>query len=97
MNAYEIIKKPVLSEKGFAGVENKRYVFLVAPASSKPEIKKAIETIYEGVIVESVNTARYRGKMKRHGKHSGLTPSYKKAVVQLAHASKTIEGFDGLQ
>ncbi len=97
MTAYDIIRKPVLSEKGFAGIEGKRYTFFVAMNATKTQIKAAIEEIYDGVVVERVNTARYRGKVKRQGKYSGLTPSYKKAIVQLKAKSKGISAFESLQ
>lgn len=95
MLSHDIIIKPVLTEKSYKGIESKKYTFVVAKTANKTEIKKAVEEVF-GVQVESVNTANVRGKMKRMGKNQGLTPAYKKAVVQLKNDSKSIEFFDSL-
>ena len=95
MLAQDIIKKPLLTEKSYAGIQDKKYTFVVDKKANKTEIKKAVEEIF-GVQVEKVNTANVRGKMKRMGKNQGLTPSYKKAIVQLKKDSKSIEFFDSL-
>ena len=95
MNSYDIIRRPVLTEKSYAGIAAKTYTFEVAKAANKVEIKKAVEEIF-GVKVEKVNTANVDGKMRRMGAHQGLTPSYKKAIVQLKADSKSIEFFDSL-
>ena len=95
MNSYDIIRRPILTEKSYAGIAAKTYTFEVAKAANKVEIKKAVEEIF-GVKVEKVNTANVDGKMRRMGAHQGLTPSYKKAVVQLKKDSKSIEFFDSL-
>lgn len=95
MFAQDIIKKPLLTEKSYAGIQDKKYTFVVDKKANKTEIKKAVEEIF-GVQVEKVNTANVRGKMKRMGKNQGLTPSYKKAIVQLKKDSKSIEFFDSL-
>jgi large subunit ribosomal protein L23 len=97
-NAHDIIIRPVLTEKSYSGIENKTYTFVVAKKANKTQIKTAIEKIYEGhgVKVESVNTVNVRGKIKRMGKTSGRTPSYKKAVIKLTTDSKTITEFDSL-
>lgn len=95
MNARDIIIKPVLTEKSYAGIQNKRYVFVVNKKASKPEIKKAVETIF-GVSVEKVNTVNVNGKLKRQGRTQGYTADYKKAYVQLTADSKSIEFFDSL-
>ena len=96
MNTYDIIIRPLLSEKTYAGIQNKRYAFVVAKKANKVEIKKAIEQIF-GVKVASVNTANYDGKFKRQGKSEGYTSEFKKAYVTLADDSKSIEFFEGLQ
>ena len=95
MKAHDIIIKPILSEKSYAGIADKKYTFVVAKSANKTEIKLAIEEIF-GVKVDYVNTANVDGKMRRMGAHQGLTPSYKKAIVQLKKDSKTIEFFDSL-
>ena len=82
MNAYDIILKPILSEKSFDGISDKRYTFEVAKSASKTDIKNAVEQIFK-VKVEKVNTVNYDGKIKRMGRHEGRTASYKKAIVQL--------------
>ncbi len=95
MNAYDIIKRPILSEKSYAGIGTKKYTFEVAAEATKTQIKCAIEEIFK-VKVDSVNTANVFGKIKRQGKHEGLTGNYKKAIVQLSADSKSIEFFDSL-
>lgn len=95
MTAHDIIIRPVLSEKTYADIANKKYTFEVAKGANKTQIKQAVEEVF-GVKVASVNTANVYGKIKRQGKHEGLTGSYKKAIVQLTADSKTIEFFDSL-
>ena len=95
MKTYDIIKKPILSEKTYAGIQNKKYAFEVAKNSNKVEIKKAIEEIF-GVKVKSVNTVNVNGKLKRQGKTQGYTSDYKKAYVTLTADSKAIEFFESL-
>ena len=82
MNARDIIIKPLLSEKSYAGIKDKKYSFVVAKTANKTEIKLAVEEIF-GVSVEKVNTAIVGGKLKRQGKYEGYAPDYKKAIVQL--------------
>jgi len=95
MVAHDIIVRPILSEKSYADIATKKYTFEVAKAANKTQIKKAVEEIFK-VKVESVNISNVYGKIKRQGKHEGLTGSYKKAIVQLTSDSKTIEFFDSL-
>ena len=95
MLSHDVIIRPVLTEKSYAGIEKKRYTFVVARSANKTEIKKAVEEVF-GVQVESVNTMNVRGKLKRMGKNQGYTPAYKKAIVQLKTDSKSIEFFDSL-
>ena len=92
---YDIIIRPVLSEKSYDGMADKKYVFEVAIGANKTEIKKAVETIF-GVKVETVNTLRTEGKMKRQGRTQGRRPERKKAYVKLTEGSKTIEFFEGM-
>jgi len=97
-SAYDIIKRPVLTEKGYEGIADKRYVFEVAIDANKAEIKAAVEEVFkeDGVKVESVNTARTMGKMKRQGRTQGRTPEVKKAYVTLKKDSKPIKFFEGM-
>jgi len=96
MNKYDVIIRPILSEKSFADVKNMKYTFVVAKDADKFQIKKAVEEIFK-VKVEKVNTARYDGKIKRQGRTEGKRPDWKKAYVQLTKDSKPIEFFEGLQ
>ena len=93
--AYDIIKRPVITEKSMESVGDKKYVFEVALDANKVEIRKAIEEIF-GVKVDSVNTLRTMGKMKRQGRTQGRTPEIKKAYVTLKKDSKPIEFFEGM-
>ena len=92
---YDNIIRPVLSEKSYDGMADKKYAFEVAIGANKTEIKKAVETIF-GVKVETVNTLRTEGKMKRQGRTQGRRPERKKAYVKLTEGSKTIEFFEGM-
>ena len=96
MTAYDIIIRPVITERSMAAVAEKKYVFEVAKTAGKIEIKKAVEEIF-GVKVASVNTVTMRGKEKRMGAgRPGMTRQWKKAYVQLTADSKTIEFFEGM-
>ena len=95
-SAYDIIKKPVLTEKSYAEMANKKYTFEVAITANKTEIKQALEKVFEGVKVDSVNTMRTIGKIKRQGRFSGRTPEIKKAIVTLKKDSKAIPFFEGM-
>ena len=95
MEARDVIIRPILTEKSYAGIENKRYVFEVAKSANKTQIKLAIEEIFE-VSVESVHTVNCKGKLKRMGRSQGYTPDYKKAIVQLKKDSKAIALFESL-
>jgi large subunit ribosomal protein L23 len=92
---HDIILRPVLTEKSYDGMADKKYVFEVAVNANKTEIKQAIEAIFE-VKVAEVNTVRTMGKMKRQGRTQGRRPEVKKAYVTLTEASKTIEFFEGM-
>lgn len=92
---HDIIIKPVLSEKSYDEMPDKKYTFLVDPRANKTEIKNAVEAIF-GVKVQSVNTLRQQGKLKRVGVHTGRKPSFKKAYVKLTAESKEIEFFEGM-
>ena len=96
MNAYDIIKRPVITEQSMESVADKKYVFMVDINSNKTEIKAAVEEIF-GVKVAKVNTVRMQGKVKRTGAYpAGRRPAYKKAIVTLTADSKTIELFEGM-
>lgn len=95
MTAYDIIISPVLSEKSYDGIPDKRYTFKVVKTANKTQIKAAVEEIF-GVKVASVNTSNYDGKTKRMGRSEGKTSSFKKAIVTLTADSKAIEFFESL-
>ena len=95
-NPHDIILRPVLTEKGYDGIADKRYVFEVAIDANKIEIKTALEKVFPEIKVARVNTLRTLGKMKRQGVHTGRTPEVKKAYVILAEDSKPIEFFEGM-
>ncbi|MGI6169310.1 MAG: 50S ribosomal protein L23 [Christensenellales bacterium] len=92
---YDILIRPILSEKTYDMLSQRRYAFEVVPTANKTEIKLAVEQAF-GVKVQSVNTMRRLGKLKRQGVHVGRRPSIKKAYVTLEADSKGIEAFDGL-
>lgn len=92
MLAYDIIKKPVITEQSMTAAADKKYTFVVAKTANKTQIKMAVEKIFS-VKVEKVNTMNYDGKTKRMGKNVGKTASYKKAIVTLTPSSKEIEFF----
>ena len=96
MNSYDIIIRPIITERALSAVADKKYVFEVAKDAGKIEIKKAVEEIF-GVKVASVNTVNMPAKAKRLGAaRPGMTRSWKKAYVQLTADSKTIEFFEGM-
>jgi large subunit ribosomal protein L23 len=95
MNKYDIIIAPILTEKSYDGIAEKKYTFKVAQDATKTQIKVAVEDIF-GVKVARVNTVNVDGKKKRMGKYEGTTTGYKKAVVTLTQESKTIEFFESL-
>ena len=92
---YDVIKRPVLTENSYDAMGDNKYTFEVAIDANKIEIKTAIEAIF-GVKVESVNTMRVLGKMKRQGRFEGRTAEKKKAIVKLTKDSKKIEFFEGM-
>ena len=96
MNAHDIIIRPVLTEKSYEAIQNKTYVFIVAKGAGKTEIKQAIEEIFPGVKVDSVNTINRLGKIRRQGRYEGRRASTKKAYITLTKDSKTIDAFDSL-
>ncbi|MBR1737000.1 MAG: 50S ribosomal protein L23 [Firmicutes bacterium] len=93
---YDIILKPVITEKSMATMADKKYTFYVHPEATKVQIKEAVEKMFEGAEVESVNTLNLKGKVKRRGYTTGRTNNRKKAIVQLKETSKEIEIFQGM-
>ena len=96
MNAYDIIKKPLISEKSYAGIADKKYVFVVDVNADKKQVKAAVEKAFDGVKVEKVNIVNVDGKFKRQGRTEGFTAKYKKAYVKLTADSKPIAFFESL-
>ncbi|MBE6990408.1 MAG: 50S ribosomal protein L23 [Ruminococcaceae bacterium] len=95
-NVYDIIIRPIITERSMEATGEKKYVFEVAPDAGKIEIKKAVEEIF-GVKVAKVNTINMKGKAKRLGaSRPGKRKDWKKAYVQLTEDSKTIEFFEGM-
>ena len=96
MTAYDIIIRPIITERAMAGAADKKYVFEVAKDATKIDIAKAVEEVF-GVKVVKVNTLRVNGKLKRTGAYpQGRRAAYKKAIVTLTPDSKTIEFFEGM-
>ena len=96
MAAQDIIIRPIVTEKTMSGVQAKKYTFEVAVDAGKTEIKHAVEELFEGVKVASVNTMRVQGKVKRQGRTMGRRPERKKAIVTLKADSKGIQFFEGM-
>lgn len=92
---YDVIIKPVISERSMDEAQRKKYTFKVATDANKTEVKLALEEIF-GVEVEKVNIMNVQGKLKRMGKNIGRTAATKKAIVTLTEKSKEIEFFQGL-
>ena len=93
---YDVILKPVVTEKSMNIMADGKYTFLVHPDATKTQIKEAVEKMFDGTKVKSVNTLNIAGKTKRRGMTFGKTAMTKKAIVQLTEDSKEIEVFQGL-
>ena len=93
---YDVILKPVLTEKSMNAMAEKKYTFLVHPEATKTQVKEAVEKMFEGTKVAKVNTMNADGKTKRRGMTYGKTAKTKKAIVQLTAESADIELFEGL-
>lgn len=78
---YDVILKPVVTEKSMAGMGDKKYTFLVHPEANKSQIKEAVEKMFAGTKVKTVNTMNMDGKNKRRGATTGKTAKTKKAIV----------------
>ena len=92
----DIIRKPVITEAAMDMIADRNYVFHVSESATKAEIAAAVEAMFKGTKVESVNTVNMKRKPKRLGYHAGYTSAWKKAIVTLTADSKTIEFFEGL-
>ena len=93
---YDVILKPVITEKSMEDMSAKKYTFLVHPEANKTQIKEAVEKMFEGTKVANVNTMNLEGKTRRRGMTFGKTAAKKKAIVQLTEDSADIEIFTGL-
>ena len=93
---YDVILKPVITEKSMEMMADKKYTFQVHTDATKSQIKEAVEKMFEGTKVKSVNTMNMDGKKKRRGMTVGTTAKTKKAIVALTEDSKDIEIFEGL-
>lgn len=93
---YDVILKPVITEKSMEDMSAKKYTFLVHPEANKTQIKEAVEKMFEGTKVANVNTMNLEGKTRRRGMTFGKTATKKKAIVQLTEDSADIEIFAGL-
>ena len=93
MEARDVLKRPVITERSSEAMEFNKYTFEVDTRANKTHIKQAVESIF-GVKVEKVNVQNYKGKFKRMGKHAGYTNKRRKAIVTLTADSKDIELFE---
>jgi large subunit ribosomal protein L23 len=91
----EILLAPVVSEKSYAGLAERRYTFKVHPDAHKTQVRQAVESLF-GVQVQHVNIVKVQPKPKRRGLHRGTRPGWKKAIVQLREGN-TIDVFEGAQ
>jgi large subunit ribosomal protein L23 len=91
VNVYDIVRRPLITEKGHAKRENERTLcFEVHPEANKIEIKQAVETVFR-VKVAEVRTSNFAGKLRRRGRFSGYASDWKKAYVRLAKGQKIPE------
>lgn len=93
MDARDIIKRPVITERSSEIMADKKYTFEVDVRANKTQVKDAVEEIF-GVKVEKVNVMNYKGKFKRMGRFGGYTNKRRKAVITLTKDSKEIELFE---
>lgn len=94
-SSYDVIIKPIITEKSMMEIEAGKYTFKVATDANKSEIRAAVEEVF-GVKVQSVNTMNVKGKVKRQGRFVGKRADWKKAIITLTADSKTIELFEGM-
>lgn len=93
-SAHQIIRRPVVTEKGTALKEENKYIFEVDRRANKVEIKQAVESLFN-VKVAAIHTVSMRGKVKRLGRFAGRTSDWKKAIVTLREGH-SIEFFEGV-
>ncbi|MBH1941219.1 50S ribosomal protein L23 [Mobilitalea sibirica] len=93
---YDVILKPIVTEKSMNSMSEKKYTFSVHPDATKNQIKEAVEKMFTGAKVAKVNTMNLEGKNRRRGNNVGKTSKIKKAIVQLTADSAEIEIFSGL-
>ena len=93
---YDVILKPVITEKSMNQMADKKYTFLVHSSATRTQVKDAVEKMFEGVKVEKVNTINQDGKTRRRGMTFGKTAKTKKAIVKLTAESKDIDFFEGM-
>ena len=93
---YDVILRPVITEKSMNMMSDKKYTFYVHPEATKIQVKEAVEKMFNGTKVSSVNTMNIDGKKRRRGMTVGRTAKSKKAIVQLTADSADIEIFEGL-
>ncbi|ALS75458.1 50S ribosomal protein L23 [Planococcus sp. CP5-4] len=93
MEARDILKRPVITERSSEVMAEKKYTFEVDVRANKTQVKHAVQEVF-GVQVEKVNIMNYKGKFKRMGKHAGYTNKRRKAIVKLTADSKDIELFE---
>jgi len=93
---YDVILKPVVTEKTMELMGDKKYTFYVHTDATKTQVKEAVERMFEGTKVAKVNTMNLDGKTRRRGYVTGKTAKRKKAIVQLTADSADIEIFAGL-
>ena len=93
---YDIILKPIVTEKSMNAMADRKYTFSVHPDATKNQVREAVEKMFTGTKVVSVNTMNLEGKNRRRGNTAGKTSKTKKAIVQLTADSAEIEIFAGL-
>ena len=93
---FDVILRPVVTQKSMADMSEKKYTFLVNPEANKIQIREAVEKMFEGAKVKAVNTMNLDGKKKRRGMVFGKTAKTKKAIVTLTAESKETEIFSAL-
>lgn len=96
LSYYDVLLKPVITEKSMDAMSDKKYTFKVHPDATKVQIKEAVEKMFAGTKVKQVNTMNLDGKTKRRGASTGKTAKVKKAIVTLTEESKEIEFFEGM-
>ncbi len=96
IHPYEVLRRPIVTEKSTLLARHRQYVFEVAIGANKPQIKAAVERAFQ-VTVETVNTTMAHGRRRKNkfGKPAGEAPAFKKAMVKVA-AGQTIEFFEGV-